>query len=166
MANFGDIQTNLALGASQSVRRNSGDAAFEAFTPLVAADVSNAKSGSFGIAINGGTAVLTTGFKGFLVMPYAGTITSWQIFETTSTPISTTTVVDVWKDTYANYPPTVADSIAGSEKPTLTAATKNQDTNLTTWVTLTVAAGDVIGFNIDSNNNAKNLLIVINITKS
>lgn len=33
MANFGDIQTNLALGASQSVRRNAGNSDFEAFTP-------------------------------------------------------------------------------------------------------------------------------------
>lgn len=34
MANFGNIPSNLALGASKSVRRNSGDTDFEAFTAL------------------------------------------------------------------------------------------------------------------------------------
>lgn len=33
MANFGEILSNIALGAGQSVRRNAGDSAFEAFTP-------------------------------------------------------------------------------------------------------------------------------------
>lgn len=33
MANFGDIGSGLSIGASQSVRRNSGDSAFEAYTP-------------------------------------------------------------------------------------------------------------------------------------
>lgn len=33
MADFGDIQTNIALGASQSVRRNASNTDFEAFTP-------------------------------------------------------------------------------------------------------------------------------------
>lgn len=33
MANFGDIGNNLALSAGQSVRRNAGGTAFEAFTP-------------------------------------------------------------------------------------------------------------------------------------
>jgi hypothetical protein len=165
MANFGDINTDLALTGGKAVRRNSGDSAFEAFTPLEASDLTNTKKGSFGIAITGAAAPITTGLKGTLVMPYAGTITGWQIFETSSTPISTNTVVDVWLDTYANYPPTSGDSIAGTEKPTLTNQTKNEDTSLSTWST-SVAAGDVIAFNVDSNDDAENLLIVINITKS
>lgn len=33
MANFGDIITSTSLGAGQSIRRNAGDSAFEAFTP-------------------------------------------------------------------------------------------------------------------------------------
>ena len=58
-------------------------------------------------------------------------------------------VIDVWKDTFANYPPTVADTIAGSEKPTLSSQISNQDLNLTTWTT-SVLAGDIIAFNVDS----------------
>ena len=42
MAGFGDILSSLALGSSQSVRRNSGDTAFEAWdTSALATSVSN-----------------------------------------------------------------------------------------------------------------------------
>jgi len=34
MSNFGDIENTTAMGASQSIRRNSGDTAFEAYTPI------------------------------------------------------------------------------------------------------------------------------------
>ena len=54
-------------------------------------------------------------------------------------------VIDVWKDTYANFPPTVADTITASAKPTLSSATKSDDTTLTGWTTA-VTAGDVFGF--------------------
>jgi hypothetical protein len=40
MANTGDIDSNIALGAGQSVRRNAGDTAFEAYTPAGGGDVS------------------------------------------------------------------------------------------------------------------------------
>lgn len=33
MANFGDIENTTAIGALQSIRRNSGDTAFEAYNP-------------------------------------------------------------------------------------------------------------------------------------
>jgi hypothetical protein len=57
--------------------------------------------------------------------------------------------VDIWKDTYANYPPVVGDSITASAKPTLSSATKSRDTTLTGWTT-SIAAGDVLGFKVDS----------------
>lgn len=117
--------------------------------------------GSFGITIDGGGSAITTGVKGYITIPYAGTITGWDIFADTSGSI----VVDVWKDTYANFPPTVADTIAGTEKPTLTSATKNQDTNLTTWTT-SVTANDVIAFNVDSVSTVTRINLIIYINKS
>lgn len=33
MATFGDIPSNLVIGAGESLRRDAGDTAFEAFTP-------------------------------------------------------------------------------------------------------------------------------------
>lgn len=58
-------------------------------------------------------------------------------------------VVDIWKDTYANFPPTDADSITASAVPTLSSAQKYEDTTLSGWTT-SVAEGDVLKFNVDS----------------
>jgi hypothetical protein len=58
-------------------------------------------------------------------------------------------VVDLWVDSYANYPPTVADTITASAKPTLSSAQKAEDTTLTGW-SPTLAAGDYIAGIVDS----------------
>lgn len=113
-------------------------------------------SGSFGITIDGGGSAITTGQKGYVSVPYGMTITGWDIFADQSGSI----VVDVWKDTYANFPPIAGDSIAGTEKPTLSSAQKNQDTSLSTWTT-TVTAGDVIGFNVDSAATVTRVTVII-----
>jgi hypothetical protein len=60
-------------------------------------------------------------------------------------------VIDVWKDTYANYPPTIADTITASAKPTVSAGIKSQDSTLTGWNT-TVSAGDVMIFKLESSS--------------
>jgi hypothetical protein len=74
-------------------------------------------------------------------------------------------VIDVWRDTYANFPPSVADTIAGSEKPTLSSAQVNQDLSLSTWST-SVTAGDIIAFNVDSASTVTRVNLSIKITKS
>jgi len=111
--------------------------------------------------IDGGGSAITTGQKGHLEIPFACTISGWTILADQSGSI----VVDVWKDTYANFPPTVADTIAGSEKPTLTAAQKNQDLALGTWTTA-VAAGDILAFNVDSVATVTRVLISIRASKT
>jgi hypothetical protein len=58
-------------------------------------------------------------------------------------------VIDVWKDTFANYPPTIADTICASAKPTIVSDAKYSDTTLTGW-TKTISAGDVLKINLDS----------------
>lgn len=86
-----------------------------------------------------------SGDQGDLTIPFACTITEWTLLA----DVSGSAVVDIWKDTYANYPPTVADTITGSAKPTITAATKGQSSTLTGWTT-TISAGDTLRFNVDS----------------
>ena len=39
MATFGDILNSIALAASQAIRRNSTNTAFEAFTPATTTDI-------------------------------------------------------------------------------------------------------------------------------
>lgn len=118
-------------------------------------------NGSFGITIDGGGSAVTTGVKGYITIPYNCTITGWDIFSDVSGSI----VVDVWKDTYANFPPTVADTIAGSEKPTLSSAVKNQDNSLSTWTT-SVSSGDIIGFNVDSASTLTRVNLTIKVLKT
>lgn len=57
--------------------------------------------------------------------------------------------IDVWKSDYAGFPPTVADTITGSDVPSLSSSQKDESVALTGWTT-TVSAGDVLRFNIDS----------------
>lgn len=98
-----------------------------------------------GVTVDGGGSVLTTGIKGYKSFPVAGTIIAVRLLADVSGSI----VIDIWKDTYANYPPTVADTITAAAKPTISGAIKSEDTTLTGWDT-TVNAGDVFGFKIDS----------------
>jgi hypothetical protein len=106
--------------------------------------------------IDGGGSVITTGEKGHVELPFAMAITGWTILADQAGSI----VVDVWKDTYANYPPTNADSIAGTEKPTLSSAQNNQDLSLTTWTT-TLAAGDILAFEVESATTVTRVTVAL-----
>lgn len=111
--------------------------------------------------LDGGGVVLTTGIKGWLRIPFACTINSVTMLADQSGSI----VVDIWKDTYANYPPTVADTITASAKPTITTAIKSEDTTLTGW-TVDVAAGDILMYNIDSVTTIEKLVLTLKVTKT
>jgi hypothetical protein len=112
------------------------------------------------IILDGGGSVITTGIKVDLPVPYAAKITGWDIMADASGSI----VVDLWKDTYANYPPLVADSITAGNKPTLSSAEKN------TWTAGTgaewsVAQGDIIRVNVDTVATVKRVLIALKVKK-
>jgi hypothetical protein len=72
-------------------------------------------------------------------------LSAWYIYSDQDGDI----VLDIWKDVWANYPPTNTDSIAGTEKPTLSSADTASDTSLgsmtTDWNT-----GDVVCVEIES----------------
>ena len=110
------------------------------------------------IVVDGGGVALTTGIKGYKSFPVAGTITGVRLLADQSGSI----VIDIWKDTYANYPPTVADTITAAAKPTIITALKSEDTTLTGW-TLSVSAGDVFGFNIDSVTTIQRIILELTI---
>ena len=110
--------------------------------------------------IDGGGSAITTGIKGDLEIPWNATINRATVVCDQSGSI----VVDLWKDTYANYPATVADTITASAKPTISAATKAQDTTLTGW-TKALSAGDVIRFNVDSASTVTRCTVSLKVTK-
>lgn len=77
-----------------------------------------------------------------------GTITKWIILTEGGTG---SCQIDVWKDTYANYPPTVLNTITAASKPNVVSSNKAQDTVLTGWTT-TVTEGDIIAFKLESSS--------------
>jgi len=111
--------------------------------------------------IDGAGSEITTGEKGHLRVPFACTITSTTILADQSGSI----VVDIWKDTYANFPPTDGDSITASAPPTLSSAQKNQDATLTGW-TKSIAAGDILAYNVDSVTTVTRVVVTLQVTKS
>ncbi|KKK74954.1 hypothetical protein LCGC14_2878580, partial [marine sediment metagenome] len=68
--------------------------------------------------IDGGGGTITTGDKGHLEAPFNCTLTGGHGMADQSGSI----VVDIWKDTYANFPPLDADSITASAPVTITSA--------------------------------------------
>ena len=117
--------------------------------------------GAITVNIDGGGSAITTGLKGYVTVPYGMTITSWTLLADQSGSI----VVDVWKDTYANYPPLVADTITASAKPTLSSVIKNTSSTLTGWTT-TVTAGDILAFNVDSATTVTKVTLLIQGTRT
>lgn len=116
------------------------------------------RTGSLGMLIDGGGSTITTGVKGYLEIPFACTIQAVTLLADVSGSI----VIDIWKDTYASYPPVVGDSITAAAKPTISAAVKSQDTTLTGWTT-SITAGDILGFNVDSATTVTRVTLVLKI---
>ena len=127
----------------------------------------NIRKGVFGINLDGSAAIIIEmAAYGSVTFPFNCTITGWEIEEVSDPPIASSIVVDVWKDTYANYPPTVADAIF-TTKPTLTAAIKNQNLAPTfVGAGATVTAGETARFNVDSNDVAEKVIVTIFLTKT
>lgn len=110
--------------------------------------------------IDGGGSTITTGVKGDIQIPFACTITAASLLADQSGSI----VVDIWKDTYANFPPTVADTITASAKPTISSATKATDSTLTGWTT-SVDADDILRFNVSSVTNIQRVTLTLKVSK-
>lgn len=122
----------------------------------------NAAKGAcgFNFVIDGGGQAITTGFKGYVEVPFSMWITRWTIVADQTG----SAVIDVLKSSgYAGFP--TVPSIAGSSKPTLSSAQKNQDTTLTGW-TRQINGGDIVGFTVNSAATAQIVTVAIAGTRS
>ena len=138
-----------SVANAQQLRWNSTSGVWENFTPTE----------TINVIIDGGGSAITTGVKADLLIPYNCTITAARLLADQTGSI----VVDIWKDTYANFPPAVGDTITASAKPTLSSATKYEDTTLTGW-TVTLSAGDYLRFNVDSITTVTRVTLALTIT--
>jgi hypothetical protein len=106
--------------------------------------------------VSGGSVVLSTGPVGaYATIPFASKVTGWRILNDVSGSID----FDIWKDTYANFPPTVADSIIGTDTVGVTSDVKNEDLTVTGWTNF--VAGDVVTVNINSVTSVMNVQLVL-----
>lgn len=110
-------------------------------------EISAANLVKSGIAVlfDGGGSALSVDDKLRLEVPFKCEIQEVTLLADQSGSVQ----IDIWKDTYANYPPTDVDSITASAVPAISAATKYQDSTLTGWTT-TLNEGDILIFNVDS----------------
>lgn len=108
------------------------------------------------LTVDGGGTTITTGVKGYLRVPYNGTIKSTSVIADQTGSV----VIDVWK---ANGSvPTVSNTITASAKPTLSSAQTSFDSTLTGW-TKTIVEGDIVGFNVDSATTVTRVTLVIEV---
>jgi hypothetical protein len=80
-----------------------------------------------------------------VVASFAGTITKWRLVS----DVNTNAVVDVWKN---------GVSVTAGDKPLLVGASLNSNSTLTGW-TLSIAEGDVLMLEVESNSAAKMLQV-------
>jgi hypothetical protein len=106
------------------------------------------------VVIGDSVSVIGTGPKADILIPFAATITGYTILPDVSGSID----VEVNADTYANYPPTVADNLLHC---TLTSATKAQ----TTGLSIAVASGRILRFNVGSATTVKRVSLTLTMTR-
>jgi len=110
--------------------------------------------------IDGGESVITTGIKGDIEIPFNCNIVEASAYADQSGSI----VIDLWQDTYANYPPTDADSITASAPVTISATNKSQDGTLAGW-TLSLDKGNILRYNVDSVTSIERVTIALKVVK-
>lgn len=149
----GAQQSTASAGTAGQVLKSGGASALPAYADEI---------GVIGITIDGGGSAITTGVKGYVNCPYAGTIASATLVSDQTGSI----VIDVWKLAFSTSAlPTVTNTITASALPTLSSAKGAQDTTLTGWTT-SVSAGDTFGFNVNSAATLTRATLTLKIKKS
>ncbi|MBA7707834.1 hypothetical protein ES703_116717 [subsurface metagenome] len=74
-------------------------------------------------------------------------------------------VVDIWKQDYANYPPTNTETITSASPLTISGGVKCEDEALSGW-TIAFAAGDILAFNVDSCTTVTRVVIALKVAKT
>lgn len=108
--------------------------------------------------IDGGGAEIALGEHGHLRIPFKCEIVKATLLADQVGSIK----IDIWKDTYGNFPPTNADTITGANEPEIVAAQKDEDGGLAGW-TKTIDADDILAFNVDSVTDIERVMILLEV---
>lgn len=119
---------------------------------------------SFGLAfpIGNGAGEISVGAYEDIEIPFGFSVDGW-ILETRDA--AGDLVVDVMEGAYADLPLSTADSIAGTEKPTLSSAQKAQDLSLSTWTT-NGSAGNWLGWEVISVSGITQATLSLRMTRT
>ena len=116
---------------------------------------------SIHVTIGSGQNVPSTGVKGFLEVPFNARVLRWTLMADQSGSAQ----IDIWKDIFANFPPTDADSIVGvGTEPYLSSEQARQDT-APDWDQMTLNTGDILAFNLDSVSTCEQLDLDIRVER-
>lgn len=99
---------------------------------------------SINAGFSGGGSVVASAAVTYFVVPYACTLSAWNISVDTGTA-----QVDVWKIASGTAIPTSANKISGSTAPpAIASGTSLHSTTFTGWSTTTVTKNDIVAFSV------------------
>ena len=124
------------------------------------AEVNTILTSSIEFIMDGGGGVISTGVSGDVVVPFDCTILEVTLLVDQTGSI----VVDIWKDTYSNFPPSNADSITASAVPTISSSNKYKDDTLIDWTT-SITTGDILRFNVDSCTTIQRCTLILKVRR-
>jgi hypothetical protein len=157
--------TGNPTAPTQTANDNSTKLATTAYVqaqPVSSAQLpNNQRLVTLSFVIDGGGTPIGTGVKGDIEVPYTAVI---QRVTLLADQVGSC-VIDIWKDVYANFPPTVADTITASALPTLSSVAKYQDSTLTGW-NKNINAGDTLRYNVNSATVVTRVLVSLVMLKS
>jgi len=116
--------------------------------------------------IDGGGVAISTGVKGYITVDFACTILQATLLADQTGSI----IVDIFKCTYTNFDagsthPVSGDKITASAPPTITSTYKSKDATLTGWTT-SIAAGDVLAFNVNSVSTITRCAVMLTVQRA
>jgi len=117
--------------------------------------------GTIGCTFDGGGVALTSGKVRYVLVPYAHTITGAYLLA----DVAGTATVDIWRDTFASYPPVVGDSITAGTPPVLAGTTSSVNTALTGWG-VSGAANTVYAFSLTAVGTVSVLQAQLTVTRT
>jgi hypothetical protein len=116
-------------------------------------DLRNTRVGGFGITLDGQGGVVSTGSKGYITIPYTGTITAWSVTNDVSGSIQ----FDIKRS---------STSIVGAGNKPLTSGAISGTAAVSGWTSVAVTAGDIIEFVCDTASTVTRSTLVVYVTKT
>jgi hypothetical protein len=116
------------------------------------------------VILNAGGAIISANeIKLDVQVDFNCVIVSWSMLA----DAAATARIDLWSDTYANFPPVIADTMPGASgnRPQITAAVKNTG-GVSGWTKTVINAGDIIRVNLDTNDVAKRITLSLKVRKT